>query len=206
MNLFDKIRQQKLLSVTLMVFTLSVGILIGTLVSTQVNAAKGQSVAPDATPLTVPKAQEIGNEFTKLAKKLEPSVVNITVEVPAKQTTGKNQGRRGAPQQGGDDSDDPLEQFRQFFGNGGPGGGGGFEQAVPHQQSGTGFIVDKNGYLVTNRHVVDGGSKILVKLQEDSTEYRARVIGTDVETDLAVLKIDAHRPLQPVSIGNSEAV
>ncbi len=108
MKLFEKIRQQKLLSVTLMVFTLSVGILIGTLVNTQVNAAKGQAVAPDATPLSVPKAVEIGNEFTKLAKKLEPSVVNITVDVAAKPAvTGRN--RRPAPQAPGDDNgDDPL--------------------------------------------------------------------------------------------------
>ncbi len=80
------------------------------------------------------------------------------------------------------------------------------EQAMPREQSGTGFIVDKNGYIVTNRHVVDGGTKIMVKLQEDSAEYRAKVIGTDVETDLAVIKIDARRPLQPVTIGNSDAV
>src|SRR5580693_5013022 len=84
MNLFDKMRQQKLMSVTLMIFTLSVGILIGTLVNTQVHAAKGQAVAPDATPLTVPKVSEIGSDFTKLAKKLQPSVVNIMVEVPAR--------------------------------------------------------------------------------------------------------------------------
>src|SRR5580698_4296632 len=84
MNLFDKMRQQKLMSVTLMVFTLSVGILIGTLVNTQVHAAKGQAVAPDATPLAVPKAVDSSNEFTKLAKRLEPSVVNITVEVAPK--------------------------------------------------------------------------------------------------------------------------
>src|SRR5580658_3431758 len=88
MNLFDKMRQQKLMSITLMVFTLSVGILIGTLVNTQVHAAKGQPVAPDATPLTIPKVVEIGSDFTKLAKKLQPSVVNIRVEVPAKAESG----------------------------------------------------------------------------------------------------------------------
>ena len=67
-------------------------------------------------------------------------------------------------------------------------------------------MVDKNGYIVTNDHVVEGGDKIMVKLQGDSTEYRARVIGTDSETDLAVIKIDAHKALDPVSIGNSDAV
>ncbi len=206
MNLFDKVRQQKLLSVTLMVFTLSVGILIGTLINTQVHAARGQAVAPDATPLTIPKAVEAPNEFTKLAKQLEPSVVNITVEVaPKQQTTSRN--RRGQQQDPDDGDDDGASDlFRRFFGPGGP-------QIIPqnpdqfkHEQSGTGFIVDKNGYIVTNNHVVEGGDKILVKLQGDSSEYRAKVIGTDYETDLAVIKIDAHKPLLPVAIGNSDAV
>lgn len=203
MNFFDKMRQQKLMSIALLVFTLSVGILIGTLVNTSVNAAKGQAVAPDATPLTVPKAVEIGSDFTKLARKLQPSVVNIVVEVPAAPTqTGRNRGRRGQQDEGGDD---PLEQFRGFF------GGQGAPQIIPeeaekHEQSGTGFIVDKNGYIITNNHVVSGGDKIMVKLQGESTQYRAKVIGTDFETDLAVIKIDARKPLDPVSIGNSDAV
>src|SRR2546421_5885641 len=84
MKLFDKMRQQKLLSSTLMLFTLSVGILIGTLVNTQVSAQRGPTAAPDATPLVLPKAVALGNDFTALAKKLEPSVVNLTVEVSAK--------------------------------------------------------------------------------------------------------------------------
>src|ERR1700689_268044 len=105
MNLFDKFRQQKLMSFTLMIFTLSVGILIGTLVNTQVHAAKGQNVAPDATPLTVPKAVDASNEFTKLAKRLEPSVVNITVEVAPKAEPETSQatpprGKRQRPNQG----------------------------------------------------------------------------------------------------------
>jgi serine protease Do len=205
MNFFDKMRQQKLMSITLMVFTLSFGILIGTVINTQVNAAKGQSVAPDATPLVIPKAVEIGSDFTKLAKKLQPSVVNIVVEVPAPKASARQRGRTNPDDQGGDD---PFEGLQRFFGGGGGQGG---PQIVPqepqrHQQSGTGFIVDKNGYVVTNEHVVLGGDKITVKLQSDSMEYRAKVIGTDHETDLAVLKIDAHKPLDPVSIGNSDAV
>jgi serine protease Do len=78
MKLFEKMRQQKFLSTTLLLITLSVGIVIGTLVNTSVNAARGQQVAPDATPLVIPHAQEMGSEFTKLAKKMEQSVVNIT--------------------------------------------------------------------------------------------------------------------------------
>src|ERR1700733_11203381 len=116
MNLFDKMRQQKLMSVTLMVFTLSIGILIGTLINTQVHAARGQAVAPDATPLTVPKAVEIGSDFTKLAKKLQPSVVNIVVEVPAARENGPRRSQHPSQE---DQGDDPLEGLRGFFGQGG---------------------------------------------------------------------------------------
>src|ERR1700733_2296304 len=113
MNLFDKMRQQKLMSITLMVFTLSVGIVVGTLINTQVNAAKGQAVAPDATPLSIPKAVEIGSDFTKLAKKLNPSGVNIVLEVPAQKVTGRSRQRPGQDDQGG--GDDPFEGLQRFF-------------------------------------------------------------------------------------------
>lgn len=205
MKLFDKMRQQKLLSITLLVFTLSVGILIGTLVNTQVNAARGgQSVAPDATPLALPKPVEIGNDFSRLAKKLEPSVVYIMVEVAGKQETSSRV-RPGSPNDDdGSGDDDGSDLLRRFFGNQIPQIAP--QQSLRREQSGSGFIVDKNGYIVTNRHVVDGGTKITVKLQDDPNDYRAKVIGTDVETDLAVIKIDAHHPLPTVTIGNSDAV
>ena len=68
------------------------------------------------------------------------------------------------------------------------------------------FLVDKNGYIVTNNHVVEGGSKIKVKLHNDPTDYRARVIGTDLETDLAIIKIDPNHALEPVTFANSDGV
>jgi serine protease Do len=206
MKLFDKIRQQKLLSATMMLFTLSVGILIGTLVNTQVSAQRGPAAAPDATPLKTPAISPIGNEFSALAKKLDPSVVNITVEVAAKQPSGSSRVRPGQAPQDDDDQGDANDLFRRFFGQGGPNA-----QLLPqapqrHEQSGTGFIVDHNGYIVTNNHVVEGGDKIRVKLHGDPQEYRARVIGTDRETDLAVIKIDARKSVIPVTIANSDSV
>src|ERR1051326_6295413 len=84
MQVFDKMRQQKLLSLTLLLFTLAIGIVIGTLVNTGVKAARAQAVAPDATPLTIPSPVVLGNEFSKLAKKLEPSVVYITADYTPK--------------------------------------------------------------------------------------------------------------------------
>jgi serine protease Do len=215
MMLYSKMRQQKLMSATLMLFTLSVGILIGTLINTKVHAAKDQNVAPDASPLSIPKASEIGNDFTALAKRLEPSVVNINVEMtaPAVQVQprrGRGQGQVPPPTVvPPDSSDDPQvpDFFRRFFGQDGTGD----DQVIPQgpqkrEASGTGFIVDKNGYIITNNHVVENATKIRVKLHGDPNDYRGRVIGTDIETDLAVIKIDAYKPLQPVSIGNSDGI
>jgi S1-C subfamily serine protease len=93
MNLIQNLKKQKLISLSLMVFTLAAGIVIGTLVTGTVNAAKGQAVAPDATPLVVPPANSSPNEFTKLAKMVEPSVVNITTESTPKPQSA----RRRAP-------------------------------------------------------------------------------------------------------------
>ena len=79
-------RQQKLLSLSLLLVTLSIGIVIGTLINTGVHAARGQTMAPDASPLVVPNPVQLGNEFTKFAKKLEPSVVYITADYTQKVT------------------------------------------------------------------------------------------------------------------------
>jgi serine protease Do len=174
------------------------------LINTNVHAQKGASGAADATPLTLPKAVQIGNEFTKLAKMLDPSVVNITADYTPKLQEGKNRPKGG--QQDDDGDDDSSDLFRRFFGGPGQGGGDSSPQAQRREQSGTGFVVDKNGYIVTNNHVVDGVDRIKVKLHGDETEYRARVIGTDRETDLAVLKIDVKRALAPVIIANSDSV
>jgi serine protease Do len=131
MKLFEKMRQQKLMSMALMLFTLSVGILIGTLINTQVNAARDQNAAPDATPLTVPRLSALGNDFTALAKKLEPSVVNITVDVaPAEKSAVRGQ----APD---DNSDDVPDFFRRFFGPDGSGGGQDVPESPKRQASGS---------------------------------------------------------------------
>ncbi|HLH39604.1 MAG TPA: Do family serine endopeptidase [Bryobacteraceae bacterium] len=210
MKLFDTMRQQKVLSTSLLFVTLAVGILIGTLVNTGVKAARdGQQAAPDATPLVIPHAQELGNEFTKLAKRVEPSVVNITADYMPKQSQSR-MNRRGQQQDPDEENngDDSMDLFRRFFGNR---GGDMPQQMFRHEQSGTGFIVDKNGYIITNEHVVADNENnlvdhITVRLHGDSTDYRARVIGVDNETDIAVIKIDPKKPLMPVVIGNSDGV
>ena len=100
MRWYKAMRQQKLLSFSLLLITLSIGIVIGTLLNTGVNAARGQAAAPDATPLVVPSPVKLGNEFSKLAKKLEPSVVYITADYTPKvppriRTSATSTGRAG---------------------------------------------------------------------------------------------------------------
>ena len=204
MRWFKIMRQQKLLSLSLLLVTLSIGIVIGTLINTGVRANRGgQNIAPDASPLVVPNPVQLGNEFTKLAKKLEPSVVYITADFTQK-VAAENPHKRG-DQQTPDSGDDGMDLFRHFF-RGGPTGDLP-QRPFRQEQSGTGFVVDKNGYIITNNHVIAKVDHIKVKLHNgDTGEYRAKVVGFDSETDLAVIKIDPRGPLVPVTIGNSDAV
>lgn len=203
MGFFDKIRHQKLLTISLLLFTLSIGILIGTLVTTGVNAAKSQIAAPDATPITIPAAVKApNNQFVELAKRMEGSVVNISTEYTPKAGSAR---KRGQPVPDEDDEEEGMDLFRRFFGNRGPEGGVP-PRAFKRSATGSGFIVDRSGYILTNNHVIEKADTIKVKIPNDQEEYRAKLIGYDLETDLAVIKIDAKKPLSPARVGNSEAV
>jgi serine protease Do len=212
-NLLNRMRDQRFLGFSMLLVTLSVGILIGTLLTTGVKAGREQSVAPDATPLAVPSPVQMQNEFAKLAKRAEFSVVHINTVDEGKQAAQQLQRKGARPQQPESDEEDDgsMELFRRFFrqGPGGGGGGMGGMGAGPAQKrfgTGSGFIVDKNGYIITNHHVVDSADKIVVKIHNDETEYKAKVIGFDKETDLAVIKISPNKPLTPLNVGNSDAV
>jgi serine protease Do len=180
---------------------LPAGLLMGALINSGLSA-KNQVVAPDATPLEIPSPVQLSNSFSKLAKQLEPSVVQITSSIEEKSPRG----RSGMP------FDD--DWFQQFFGPGNPFGGqmpqGPNRRQAPQARrsevGGSGFIVDKNGYIITNNHVVENATRVRVLLHGDSSPYTAKVIGTDPELDLAVLKVDAGKPLPPVKIGNSDGV
>jgi serine protease Do len=199
-----KLKQPKLLTVSLLLLTLLIGIVIGTVVNTGVRAQKQNSAAaPDATPLTVPPSVTLSNDFTKLAKKLQPSVVYIESDYLAKPT--KHTGHSGNE---GDDSGDgpqtpsspdPSDVFKHFFGKPDP-------RSFRSEGSGTGFIVDRNGYIITNNHVIDKADRIKVKVSGEEEEYRGKVVGVDPETDVAVLRIESKRTFTPVQVGNSDSV
>src|SRR5689334_10933202 len=105
MSLFDKARSQKLLSFTLILFTLSLGVVIGTLITTGAKAAKDNVAAPGASPLVIPSPVQLSNQFTVIAKQAEPSVVNISTDYLPKQTPQARNTPRRRQRQMPDDED-----------------------------------------------------------------------------------------------------
>lgn len=189
--------------------TLTVGILIGTVVSSGVKGKEGQK-SSDATPLTIPAPQQLSNTFSQISKQLEPSVVNINTESTIKNPHHRRSARPDQDQDDGSGDDD--NQFQDFFDKffGGQGGQGGADAGTIRQRSlGSGVIVDSKGYIVTNRHVVEKADRIRVKLQDDnpaSPGHDAKLVGMDQETDLAVIKIEVDHPLPAAKLGNSDGM
>src|ERR1039457_2003606 len=204
MSFADRVRTQKLLSFTLMLFTLSIGIVLGTLISSGVKAARDNSQAPGATPLVIPSPVELSNTFTQIAKQVEPSVVNISVTYPARPARSRASTRRPVSPDDGDNSGGMDDLFRHFIN---PFGGDGPEmQGNEGKALGSGVVVDAAGYILTNNHAVDKAARLQVKFSGDTNEYDAKVVGTDVATDLAVIRVEGKRNLTPAKIGNSDAV
>jgi serine protease Do len=204
-----RIKGNRLASTFMILATLAVGILIGTVISYGVKGQEGKK-ASDATPLSVPSPQQLSNQFSQISKELEPSVVNINTE-----STIKNPHRRGGGGGGGGEGDDqnPFDDFfDKFFGGQGGGQGQGQGQGgggpMRERALGSGVVVDGKGYILTNRHVVEKADRIRVKLQDDAPGvlHDAKVIGTDQETDLAVIKIDTDHALTVAKLGNSDSM
>jgi serine protease Do len=148
----------------------------------------------------VARLEDLSDAFATVAARVKPSVVYITARHEARTVAGQRQG------QGIDPSQLPPE-LRDFFRNmpGMPGN----PQAPRGQQprggiaSGSGFVVSNDGFILTNNHVVDGASEVTVRLL-DRREFKARVVGRDPNTDVAVIKIDA-KGLTAAPLGNSDA-
>jgi serine protease Do len=176
------------------VLTLVVGIFVGTLLSGRVGAA--HDGAAGARPLSIPSPVELSSTFSQVARSIEPSVVNIHSESIVRTRTSR---RRIVPRMPNDDQEqDPFQDFfDRYFGT--P------PDRFREDSLGSGVVVDASGYILTNNHVIDGADKIDVRLAGDNKDYRAKIVGVDSETDLAVIKIDAGRPLISARMGNSEA-
>src|SRR5271165_44041 len=145
-----------------------------------------------ATPHEIP-------DFADLVAKVKPAVVSITTKLEVHQTAaaGPQMGPQMGPQGG--------MPFPFPFGNMMPGGGGMQEQLLAVEARGSGFIINANGTIVTNNHVVKEARSVSVTLS-DGTTLPARVVGRDPRTDLAVLKVDAKSPLPYIQLGDSAKV
>jgi serine protease Do len=152
-------------------------------------AAQAPAPAPVAAVATASPM-----DFSAIVDQYGPAVVNISVTAKAQRTSV--QGGAGA------DPDDPLSQFFKRFGPQFQGPQGGSGQLV--RGLGSGFIVSPDGLILTNAHVVDGAQEVTVKLT-DRREFKAKVLGTDAQSDIAVIRIDA-RNLPTVRLGDPSRV
>lgn len=166
-------------------------ILAGIIIASNLNLSPHSKAVDISQPRSGSSLRETGESpFVWVAEKVSPTVVNISAEVYKK-----------SPAEFFFPFDDPF--FRRFFGEAPE------EKAPPRKYKttslGSGFIFKKEGYILTNNHVVSGAEKIWVKLP-DGSEYKAKLLGADDQTDIAVLKIDAERDLPVAELGDSDSI
>ena len=230
-SIMERLKTRRLISTFAILATLSTAILVGSYVAHGVHGQEKENQSTDATPLKIPSSTVAPNAFAQIAKQVGPAVVNINTRTLPKQAVKGRQrlnphGRAVPVPQQPDDEDQPdgpdggqapdqgpggqgnfQDFFNRFFGGQAPGDGE--DQGTERDSLGSGFIVDPKGYIVTNNHVVDKADEIYVKLSTDpdNTDLgrKARVIGVDKATDLAVIKIETDKPLPTVKLGNSDA-
>jgi len=171
--------------------------LFGAVVTNQIQrptTAQARNLDPAASPAPVGPGGSITlDTFKEISRRQTAGVVNIGTKKVVRRSRG------GSDQLQDLFGDDFMERF---FGpqSGGNGSGGG--EAQTQRSLGSGFVVDKDGTILTNRHVVEGADEITVSVGRH--DYVAKLIGKDARTDVALLKIEAKEPLTVLSLGNSD--
>ena len=135
--------------------------------------------------------------LSELVKTLQPSVVNISTTNVVKKRQAPFNSPFESPFGGG--PDDPFEDFFKKFFEGGP------QQEFRQKGLGSGFIISKDGFIVTNNHVIEKANDIEIIL-ESGKKYQAQIIGKDPKTDLALLKIEPEEDLPAISFGRSDVL
>ena len=130
--------------------------------------------------------------FADVVERLNPAVVNIDAT-----TRGRDQKRR----RGRGSQPDPPDMFDGPLDFGTPR----YDRDTPHRGAGSGFLIDSDGSILTNNHVIDRAERITVKLS-DGRSVRARVIGADPDTDIALIKIDGQTGLPVAALGDSSTL
>ncbi len=158
------------------------------------NDAKPAPAITQAAAPSLPATSATMPSFNWIVEKYGPAVVNVSVTGEARDLSAR------APKMPQIDPDDPMFEFFKRFGI--PGQGGPMPRnAPPSHGVGSGFIVSADGVILTNAHEVDGAKEVDVRLT-DKREFRAKVIGVDKQTDVAVIKIEA-KNLPTVALGNT---
>ncbi|WP_458072213.1 DegQ family serine endoprotease [Rhodanobacter sp. BL-MT-08] len=141
-------------------------------------------------------------DFTGIVERNAPAVVHVEAKYTGKsRKPSRASTDPSSPDQGGSQDDPQAEMLRRFFGM----------PMMPspedqkHISLGSGFIISRDGYVLTNNHVVDGADEVTVRLQDRRT-FTAKVVGTDPKYDIAVLKISDGNNLPMVSIGDSRTL
>ena len=140
-------------------------------------------------------ARWIPDNFSELAEKYSPAVVNIRSEKNGNRRKESDPHFRGGPF----NKNEPFHDFFEKFFGGRP------NQGFKQRSMGSGFIIDQSGFIVTNNHVVEGADKIKVILK-DEREFDAEVKGRDPNTDLALIKIKSDGNLPSIQFGNSDDI
>jgi serine protease Do len=179
-------------------------ILAGSLDFTKRASAQKTAAAPAAAAAAAPapvRATQIAGlpSFADIAEQVMPAIVSVR----ATDIIKADKRRRSFHNFGNGDSQDPFEFF---FGPDGPRRRSGDDDEDQKQLSGgTGFLIESDGYILTNNHVIEGAEKIEVKVN-DKDDYTAKVVGRDPGSDLALLKIDGPRPFPVMRLGDSDRI
>ncbi len=141
-------------------------------------------------------------DFVTLYEKNSPSVVSISVSTTVKRDRPRAGGAAPNPGDGATPDREEMEEFfRRYFGGG---GGNRSPREFRRQGGGSGFVISADGFIVTNAHVVEDADEVLVKFT-DKRELKAKIVGTDKRTDVAIIKVDA-TGLPAVKIGSPDAL
>jgi serine protease Do len=168
----------------------TVAFLIGLIVAGSLTPAPAQATAPSIASLRPSKLATSGpavGSFADVAEQLNPAVVNI--DATSRATT------RARPRAGM-----PLPESPDLFGRAPE-----RERQGPRRGAGTGFLIDPEGYILTNHHVIEGADRITVRLA-DGRSLRAERIGSDPDTDIALIKVSSPRPLPHAVLGDSDSL
>ena len=183
----------RLFAITTATLTAIIGVLVGLLLSLPrgepapapvPSAASGRDGAPPIAEVVDPRPLASGSpNFADIAARMNPAVVNIDATARGRRARRlmEEGGRRGP--------DDPLE----------PGRRGG---DAPRRGTGTGFLIDPDGHILTNHHVIEGAERLTVKMA-DGRSLRAELVGSDPDTDIALIRVDGPGPFPHAMLGDS---